>query len=200
MAADMLMAKFAQGGAGTAAQPGLWRKFNNFIHPEYQDYIEAHVRELLDNYPIDGLFFDILFFDRQCCWSEASIAFRERHGLMGTDDATSTRGSRPHRPGGIRQRGFTRLVHGRHPGAGIFYNMPSFLHVDHNVGTATTSSLRTHWEIESLPSGFWGYYHFPRLARMAMQSDQPWIGQTGRFSVPWGDFGRTLQTATGAGI
>jgi alpha-L-fucosidase len=24
-------------------QPGMW-KFNNFIHPDYQDYMEAHVR------------------------------------------------------------------------------------------------------------------------------------------------------------
>src|SRR5579875_2113609 len=60
--------------------PGGWR-FNNFLHPDYQDYIEAHVRELLENYPIDGLFFDILFFDRDACWSDASMKFRHEHNL-----------------------------------------------------------------------------------------------------------------------
>jgi Hypothetical glycosyl hydrolase 6/Beta-galactosidase trimerisation domain len=178
--------RFTQSGATANPQPGPWR-YNNFIHLDYQDYIEAHVRELLENYPIDGLFFDILFFDRQCCWSEASVAFREKHGLMGSDDESF------HRFQSAAQQEFatrfTHLIHDRHPSAGVFYNMPSVLTVDHKIGTAGVSSLRTHWEIESLPSGFWGYYHFPRLARMAMQSDEPWIGQTGRFQRMWGDFG-----------
>jgi hypothetical protein len=44
-------------------------------------------------------------------------------------------------------------------------------------------------EIESLPSGFWGYYHVPRLARSTAYWGKPWLGMTGRFQTLWGDFG-----------
>jgi hypothetical protein len=48
---------------------------------------------------------------------------------------------------------------------------------------------QTHWELESLPSGFWGYHHFPRLARLTNHLGQGWLGMTGRFQKMWGDFG-----------
>jgi uncharacterized lipoprotein YddW (UPF0748 family) len=67
---------------GIDVQPGMW-KFNNFLHPDYQDYIEAHVREICANYDVDGLFFDILFFAPNACWSEPSTRFRAKHGLLG---------------------------------------------------------------------------------------------------------------------
>ncbi len=47
----------------------------------------------------------------------------------------------------------------------------------------------THFEIESLPSGAWGYYHFPRMARMQSHWGKFWLGMTGRFQKAWGDFG-----------
>ena len=47
----------------------------------------------------------------------------------------------------------------------------------------------THFEIESLPSGAWGYYHFSRMARMQSHWGKPWLGMTGRFQKSWGDFG-----------
>jgi hypothetical protein len=40
-----------------------------------------------------------------------------------------------------------------------------------------------------LPSGFWGYFHFPRLARSTSHWGKPWLGMTGRFQTMWGDFG-----------
>lgn len=166
--------------------PGGWW-FNNFTHPEYLDYIEAHVRELIDRYELDGLFFDILFFDPQAGWSESSIRFREKHGLMNKDAATQNRFATAAQVAFAER--FTRIIHGVIPKASVFYNSTNPIYADSRYGVRSRHALQTHWELESLPSGFWGYHHFPRLARAFGQWGKPWLGMTGRFQRMWGDFG-----------
>jgi len=167
-------------------QPGAW-KFLNFLHPDYQDYIEAHVREILAGYEVDGLFFDILFFDRESCWSESSLAFRQERDLLGSDPATQAIFESAAQAAFTKR--FTSLVHGLNPQASIFYNSGNRPFVDSRYGTRIRHAESTHFEIESLPSGFWGYQHFPRLARLISNWGKPWVGQTGRFQKMWGDFG-----------
>lgn len=58
---------------------------------ESRRYIEAHVRELLSRYDVDGLFFDILFHDRMAHHSDAALALRRRHGLTAEDLGTFQR-------------------------------------------------------------------------------------------------------------
>ena len=181
--------KFARCGNADfnqAAHPGGWH-FNNWLHPEYQEYIEAHVREILGRYDVDGLFFDIVFFDGQSCWSEPSVKFRERHGLLGSDRATQAR-FESEAQAAFASR-FTALVQGLKPDATIFYNSTNPIFADSNAGVRRRHGLQTHWELESLPSGFWGYHHFPRLARAFGHWGKPWLGMTGRFQRMWGDFG-----------
>ena len=179
---------FAQIGSpdGKGPAPGGW-KFNNFLHPDYQDYIQAHVEELLTLYPVDGLFFDILNFDRLAGWSETSTKFRQERGLMGTDEQTFQRFVTAAQTQFAGR--FSKIIRAQKPDASIFYNMPNVMQIDSKIGAAAMEPYRTHWEIESLPSGFWGYYHFPRLARRARAGSQKWLGQTGRFQKMWGDFG-----------
>ncbi len=161
--------------------------FNNFLNPDYQDFLEAHVREILDHYPVDGIFFDILFFDQAACWSDSSRRFREQRGLMGNDRATQARFEAEAQAAFAGR--FTPLVLGKHPDATVFYNSPNPIFADTRAGVRTRHALQTHWELESLPSGFWGYQHFPRLARAFGNWGKPWLGQTGRFQKMWGDFG-----------
>lgn len=166
--------------------PGLW-KFNNWIHPDFMDYTEAHLREVLDAYEVDGIFFDIFTFHKEACWSEASVAFRERHGLMGDDPVTQRRfiaAAQDH----FASR-FTPLVREKHPEASVFYNADYDLRADRGSGSRHLGKYVTHFELESLPSGFWGYQHFPRQARGVLLQELPWLGMTGRFQKMWGDFG-----------
>ncbi|HEX4140494.1 MAG TPA: alpha-amylase family protein [Candidatus Methylacidiphilales bacterium] len=167
-------------------QPGGWH-FLNFLHPDYQDSIELLVRELLKGYDVDGLFFDILFFDAGACWSEPSVKFREKHKLLSHDRATQTR-FESLAQAAFCQR-FTKLIRGLNKDATIFYNSPNPIFADSAAGVRTRHTLQTHWELESLPSGFWGYQHFPRLARAFGAWGKPWLGMTGRFQKMWGDFG-----------
>ncbi len=170
-------------------KPGEW-KFLNFLDPAYQDFLEAHVREVIGRYgkEVDGLFFDIVFFHGDACWSEAGRRFREARGLMADDPATQ---ARFHSAGTEAfARKFTEIVRGlTPPETTVFHNSIHPISTDTSVGARTAYPWMTHFEIESLPSGPWGYHHFPRVARAISHWGSPWLGMTGRFQRAWGDFG-----------
>ncbi len=176
------------GPDGESEHVAMW-KFNNPLHPDYQDYIEAHVREICERYgkEVDGFFFDILFFAPGACWSPASIEFREKLKLMQEDRCTFDLFQ------GAAQKAFakkfTHIIHSLQPEATVFYNAQNDGNMDPRVGPRARADFQTHSEIESLPSGFWGYYHFPRMALAQSRWGKPWLGMTGRFQKSWGDFG-----------
>ncbi len=159
----------------------------NWLHPDYQALMEEQVRELLDHYTVDGLFFDIVVFEPSAGWSPEAEKFRREHGLDGPTQADFDTFL------GLAQRAFTtrfsKLIRDRRPEATIFYNSAAILTTDSRRGIRNRASSQTHYELESLPGGHWGYYHFPRIARFVPQMGLPWIGQTGRFQKSWGDFG-----------
>jgi hypothetical protein len=47
----------------------------------------------------------------------------------------------------------------------------------------------THFEIESLPTGGWGYNHFPIMAKYFQTQNKDFLGMTARFHLSWADFG-----------
>jgi hypothetical protein len=166
----------------------MW-KFLNFLHPDYQDYIEGHLREIIEHYgrDVDGFFVDIVFFARDACWSEPSVAFRKKHGLL-----ENTRKNFEIFQGLAQAQfaaRFTKLIRSLAPQASIFYNAQNEGSMDPRVGPRARQAMQTHCEIESLPSGFWGYHHFPRMARAQSTWGKPWLAMTGRFQKMWGDFG-----------
>lgn len=188
MTIDGLFAEDTVGPDGKPGHPGMW-KFNNFLDPDYQDYFEAHLLELLDRYgkDVDGFFIDILFFHPRGGWSDASRAFRAKHDLLDDTPANFSVFQ------GLAQRAFsqrfTSVIHDRQPAATIFYNAHNDGNLHPDVGPRARATYQTHCEIESLPSGFWGYFHFPRMARMQSHWGKAWLGMTGRFQKMWGDFG-----------
>lgn len=186
MYADGRFAQVAASADMKTVQPGRWR-FNNFAHPDYQDYFEAHLGEILDAYPVDGFFIDILFMDTGACFSDASMRKRREHGLT-ADTALDNALFESAMQSEFAER-FTRFIRGRAPKASVFYNSSNKAFVTSQTGWRARARRETHLELESLPSGFWGYYHYPRFARQLMLWEKPWLGMTGRFQKMWGDFG-----------
>jgi hypothetical protein len=171
-------------------QPGAWKTLN-FLDPDYQDYLEAHLREIGARYggEADGFFLDIVFFMPGACWSDASRRFRESWGLAANDDSPASRQRFEAAAQGAFARRFTRIIRELAPEATVFYNAGSDPSIDSAVGPRARYPHMTHFEIESLPSGSWGYHHFPRVARTLSHWGKPWLGMTGRFQKNWGDFG-----------
>ena len=165
---------------GKFGQSGNWKNMD-YCNPEYQALMLAQLDEILDNYKVDGLFFDIVC---NTGWSESCRALRAKHGCQGDDPATNQRFEYLMSDAFIRK--FSRHVKAKAPDATLYYNCVA------NLVCGTPDAwlkTATHIEIESLPSGGWGYHHFPRFARHAAQSGKQWLGMTGRFQLSWGDFG-----------
>jgi len=75
-------------------------------------------------------------------------------------------------------------IHSIKPGMPIFHNSS---HVDR--GRRDLAHVNTHLELESLPTGGWGYDHFPLSARYAQTLGMDFLGMTGKFHTSWGEFG-----------
>ncbi len=70
----------------------------------------------------------------------------------------------------------------------------SHMPVFHNFGTIVIGDhlpmqYNSHLELESLPTGGWGYEHFPISARYVDCLDVEFLGMTGKFHLSWGEFG-----------
>jgi hypothetical protein len=80
-------------------------------------------------------------------------------------------------------RDMTAFVRQLNSGCTIFYNAG-------HVGPRhrKIASAFTHFELESLPSGGWGYLHFPLTMRYARTLGLDCLGMTGKFHTSWGDF------------
>jgi hypothetical protein len=175
-----------QGAATGGVEPGAWW-FMNFLHPDYQEHMREEVIELMTSYPVEGLFFDITFFHPEAGFSDQARAFRREHGIGSYAPVDQARFLALAKQSFAAT--FTSLVHSHHPNARPFYNSGHIASVDASYGMRAMNRHQLHWEIESLPSGFWGYFHFPRAARYVDTFGMPWIGMTGRFQRSWGDFG-----------
>ena len=68
--------------------------------------------------------------------------------------------------------------------------MPVF----HNSGHVTVGDTEilkhfSHLELESLPTGGWGYDHYPMSAAYCRNLGLDFLGMTGKFHTTWGEFG-----------
>lgn len=76
------------------------------------------------------------------------------------------------------------VIHSYNPDCRIFHNAG---HITR--GRRDIAGYNTHLELESLPTGGWGYDHFPMSASYVMNLDMEYLGMTGKFHTSWGEFG-----------
>lgn len=152
------------------------------LNSGYRQFFKEHIADIIDVVGVnnvDGFFMDILFSaDCSCnaCKSEmkklnmdtSSSIERLKYSLIMRDQFKEE---------------ITQLIRQLAPNAGIFYNSS-------HIGPAYKKSFKdyTHLELESLPSGGWGYDHFPATSRYARTLNKDMIGMTGKFHTYWGDF------------
>jgi hypothetical protein len=157
------------------------------LNTGYVDYVAAQTEEVLRRYPVDGVFFDIVMQTAPGCLCNAC---RARLAAAGADPADSEALRRQSLEiARAFMRRMTALVHHIRPEASVFYNSRLRLSADPRAGMRPELPDYTHLEIESLPSGPWGYNHYPLFARYFQPLGKDLLGMTARFHKSWADFG-----------
>ncbi len=160
-----------------------WLCLNN----GYMDYLCAQVREILDNYDVDGLWFDILMYSEDGCSCNNCIRSAVEKGL----DPANVEDRRTHSFHVLHEamNRLYNLVKNSKPEALVFFNGRQRIEANGERSLRKELKFATHIEIESLPSGMWGYNHFPMYVRYNQIFDKEIIGMNGKFHKSWADFG-----------
>lgn len=158
-------------------EPGL--RPNLCLNTPFADFLFAHVDEILASLPVDGFWFDGCA-PQDCCCQFCVSAMLERGMDPADEQARRTFGLRVVEEFCDKMSARVRQTASN---ATLFYNNG---HVGprHRLWTGS----HTHFEIESLPGGGWGYLHFPVAVRQARTFGPDVVGMTGKFHTAWGDF------------
>ncbi|HEX6971436.1 MAG TPA: beta-galactosidase trimerization domain-containing protein [Limnochordia bacterium] len=166
---------------GPNGAPPLSPGWHNLcFNSPYVEYVIEQTHEVLSMFEVDGLFFDIVF-QGECVCPRCLEGMRAA-GL--NPESAADRIAFAQRVTDDFKRRMTREVRRVNADCTIFYNAG-------HVGPAIRRTLETytHLELESLPSGGWGYDHFPITVRYARNLGLDCLGMTGKFHRSWGDFG-----------
>jgi hypothetical protein len=142
-----------------------------YNHKGYRDYIMGMIKEVLDNYEVDGLFLDCMGV--YPCYGNECLEDMVKQGMDPLDDNQV----RAHTEEVLLDfsRDVKKMV-GKDKY--LFLGMPY----------RTVKELDTHIEIECLPSR-WGYDYFGAQAAYARNLQKKVLYMTGRFQNTWDDFG-----------
>ena len=149
-------------------------------HAGLRQRILAQAREVVARYDPPGLFFDIVG-DHDC----VCAACLETMLAQGLDPEGAADRRANDRAVNRRFRHETSAALRReHPGLRLYYNFGHISKADRAI-----YADYSHLELESLPTGGWGYDHFPSSARYAATLGLDYVAHTGKFHTSWGEFG-----------
>ena len=163
---------------GKPQLPGGFRRicFNN----AYLDLLKEQTREIVEKYKPDGVFFDIVA--NWPCYCENCLADMKRKGMDENNEEDLWEQSRQ-----VMNHYFDEMektVHAISPNTVIFQNSGGF-----EIGARSKRDCCEQLELESLPTGGWGYDHFPMMMSYIRRAGKNCIGMTGKFHRTWGEFG-----------
>lgn len=152
------------------------------LNSGYREFFKQHLLDMIEVIGaenVDGLFMDILF-PVACACGHCKDEMAKRG--MDSGDRQQRLNYSVQMLHQFKQE-ITTLIRSQLPTATIFYNSS-------HIGPKSKADYQyySHLELESLPSGGWGYDHFPATARYARKLGKPMIGMTGKFHTYWGDF------------
>ncbi len=147
----------------------------------YLDYLCAQIREVVEKYPdADGIFLDIVGI--QQCYCPHCIKSMRALGLDPEKDEDVLKHSHIVLEKYLKATCEAAKV--TNPDIPIFHNGGNIV-----PGGRHILKYFSHLEIESLPTGGWGYDHFPLSAKYVEQLGFDYLGMTGKFNTSWGEFG-----------
>ena len=155
------------------------------INNNYRDILLSQTKEILDNYDIDGIFFDIVDYPDFGCYCPNCIKKMKKEGVNIDNPDKVFRHSR-----GLLKKFMedtSLLIKKERPDISIFYNGMFYF------GTHDKYSHFTHFEVESPKPDGWDQSHFAFWVRYARNFKKDVLDMTSRFHKKWGDYGGLKQ-------
>lgn len=151
------------------------------FNTEYLDVLCSQIEEVMEMYNPCGIFLDII--SPKVCFCEYCQRDMKALGMDIENEADREKFSV------ITFNKYADAVNAavrRHSDtATIFHNSGHIFKGNHKF-----INYNTHLELESLPTGGWGYDHFPlSAAYVRTLGDKEYLGMTGKFHQSWGEFG-----------
>jgi len=147
----------------------------------YLDYLCKQIKEVVKLFPqANGIFLDIVSQGQCCCrWCLEVMA---ANGIDASIEADRKKCS------DIALERYYRET------TAVCRSLREDMPVFHNSGHISRGNRDilkyfSHLELESLPTGGWGYDHFPLSAKYCHKLPYDYLGMTGKFHTTWGEFG-----------
>ncbi len=150
------------------------------LNTPYLDILLDQIREVCENYDADGIFLDIVCV--QPCYCQTCMTQLEEEG--GDPNNFADVMAQAERVYANYVRRVRETIDSVKPGLPVFHNGG---HI--RRGRRDLAHANTHLELESLPTGGWGYDHFPMSAAYSRTLGMNFLGMTGKFHTSWGEFG-----------
>ena len=167
--------------AGSFMVPG----YHTFcFNSPYLDLVTEQCREVARKFnkanKIEGFFLDIV--SPQICYCQNCVKILRAEGKDPRDfEAVKELGEKTYKKYYTK---INKAIHDINSDFRIFHNGGNI-----PIGRRDIALANTHLEIESLPTGGWGYDHFPMSARYVHGLGLEFLGMTGKFHTTWGEFG-----------
>lgn len=150
------------------------------FNTSYLELLIAQLEEVMQNYNPDGIFLDISA-PHPCYCAKCRNAIlargkdpRDREAVMEQAEITYANYAKR----------VEKTIRHYSDTCTIFHNAG---HITR--GRRDLAYYNSHLELESLPTGGWGYDHFPMSAAYVMNLGMEYLGMTGKFHNTWGEFG-----------
>ncbi len=146
----------------------------------YLDMLIRQVEEVMVNYNPCEIFLDIV--GERACYCPKCLEDMKKEGLNPDDDGDVFKfGQKVYR--NYLDRVYDAVK--KHNSETVIYQNSGHL----SKGRRDLVDTLEHYELESLPTGGWGYDHFPMSAAYARTLCDNYLGMTGKFHGTWGEFG-----------
>ena len=156
----------------------LW--INLCPNTEYGTHLREITEEICTRYPVDGLFYDIVFQGDRCFCEKCRKDMKEQ-GLDPESDQDASVFFKEVRLKMMHD--LNDILHRYHPEGTVFYNGSASIYF------TLWQPYQTHFEMEDMPTAWGGYDKLPMHAKFFFNTGKEYIGMTGKFHTDWGEFG-----------
>ncbi len=168
----------------------------------YLDFLCSQIEEVMQKYNPCGIFLDII--SPKVCYCEKCISDMKALGMDIENENDRWK---------FAAMTFDKYVKATNAAVRKYSDTATIFHNSGHIpkGDYGFIEANTHLELESLPTGGWGYDHFPLSAAYVRSlKNTEFLGMTGKFHQSWGEFGgfkhpnaliyeTSLSAANGAG-